>query len=107
MSTIELVKILEYVAGFQRPLVKGSLLAKSKTHFFGYGRLATKPIDGDDGSIHFITSCLSHKVQEKPHTVEVIKIVFNNEVELRGTCTCKANLNRCKHIIGFMLKLER
>ena len=108
MSTIDLEKILEYVARFKRPLVKGSLLAKSKTHFFGYGRLPDKPgISNDSITTHFITSCLSHKLKDKPLTVEVLKTVRNDDVEIKGMCSCKANINRCKHIVGFMLKLER
>ncbi len=65
MSTINLSDIIEYASGFKRLLKKGSLLSKSKIHFFGFGRLKTL-----NGSLHLVSACLTHKVKAQPQRMK-------------------------------------
>ncbi len=82
MSTIDLPVIIEYVSGFKRPL-----LSKSKTHFFSFGRLKTS-----NSSLHFVAACLIHNLKAQPHRINVTETSNSDgEVQLKGTCTCKAN----------------
>jgi len=104
-SAIELSDIVKFVGKFVRPKKLGEELARSKHHFIQYGQKNTS----DDSKVCFIGLCLTSKIKEKPHSVEVTRITDKQTgaVSLQGKCSCKAGSGRCKHVVGLMLKLQR
>lgn len=103
-SAVNLVDIIKFVGESTRPLVEGSLLAKSKSHYVMYGVL---PYDTSSCELIFKASCITSTISAKPHDLEVHKKIKSDGVGLKGICSCKAGMGRCKHIVGLMLKLEK
>ncbi len=104
-SAIELSDIVNFVGEFVRPKQLGRELAESLHHFVFFGRA----VDHERvAEIKFVGACLTSKLKEKPHDVEVIrKYTEDGSIALSSKCTCKAGSNRCKHIVGLMLKLAK
>ncbi len=81
ISTIDLHDIIEHALIFKRLLKKSSLLSKSKTNFFGFGCLKTS-----NGSFHFVSACLTHKVKVRPLRQQFSHTTLYNKVVRHKTC---------------------
>jgi hypothetical protein len=100
---LDINDVIEYIGFNTRPWYLGKELAKSRTHFPFFGIRERKP-----GFVRFQGFCLRSTLSERPHTVTINqKRDDGGHQVLEGKCSCKANIPRCKHIAGLMLKLEK
>lgn len=96
---------MTYIGTFKRPKEMGQELADSKYHFVTFGRC----LESTDCEFFSKGQCLRSRIAEAPHDVEVVKRTSPaGVVSLCGKCSCKAGKSqRCKHIVGLMLKLNK
>lgn len=100
MRIITFEEIVDFVGDFSRPLKEGSL-AMENIVSFGVCNDATQ----DNGSTHFLALCMSSmNPKKKPYEVNV----HIGEGQLECSCSCVAKeLGHCKHVVGFLMLLER
>jgi len=97
---LDLNEVVNYVKIGSRQWIKGNELSRSKSHFIFLG-IAEK----NENIIRFEGACLTSTIGDPPVKVQVVRSLKGEK--LKGMCTCKANIENCKHIAGLMLKLQR
>jgi len=100
MRIITFKEIVDYVGDFSRPLTEGSL-AMDNIITFGSCDNPTN----DNNMRHFFALCMSlTDPKKKPYEVNVC--IEGSALKCSCSCTAK-ELEHCKHIIGFLMLLER
>ena len=100
---IDIDDVIDYIGSTKtRPWRMGKELAKSKTHFPCFGLSKRTP-----DSVHFRAVCLTSQLSKPPHKISIVQKIVGGKRVLEGQCSCKANIPKCKHIAGVMLKLEK
>eukprot|EP00102_Acyrthosiphon_pisum_P006713 XP_003240275.1 PREDICTED: uncharacterized protein LOC100574352 [Acyrthosiphon pisum] len=52
--------------------------------------------------------CLqTSNINGHPHEVLVTKTIHEGNVNVSGSCSCKAGTGKCKHVVGVILKLQK
>lgn len=99
MGIISLAEIIKFVGDFSRPLVEG-LLARDNVLTFGVSQET-------EISIEFFALVMSlTDPQKNPYEVNVEIQKVDNFFKCSCSCTAK-EIEHCKHVIGFLLLLER
>jgi len=99
MRIITFSEIVDFVGDYSRPLKEGSLAMDS---------IVTYGLSGEDRTkLEFFALCMSLTNPRKaPYEVNIIIDKVDNS--LNCSCACKAeNIEHCKHVIGFLMVLER
>jgi len=99
MSVITFGEIVDFVGDYSRPLKEGSLAMKN---------IVTHGVcSEDEDTIDFFALCLS-STDPKRTPYEVNVTINKADNSLMCSCKCKAkNIEHCKHVVGFLMTLER
>ena len=99
MSIITFGEIVDFVGDFSCPLKEGSLVMSNIVTFGKYAEDTTR--------IEFFALCMSLTDPKKPpYEVNVTIEKANNALKCSCSCVAK-HLEHCKHVIGFLMVLER
>ncbi|XP_050064225.1 uncharacterized protein LOC126553080 isoform X1 [Aphis gossypii] len=101
-SIIELIDILNYIGDSKRPLVEGTQILQCN-HIIDFGIK-----EENTNEVVYIALCLqTSNLNGHPHEVNISKLCEDGNTVITGSCTCKAGTGKCKHVVGFLLKLQK
>jgi len=100
MRIITFQEIISFVGDFSRPLVEGS---KAMDNIFMFGIT-----ENTEKRSSFFALCLSSTAPQQKKPYEVNVVINKDDNNLQCTCSCTAReLEHCKHVVEFLMLLER
>ncbi|XP_022164587.1 uncharacterized protein LOC111029753, partial [Myzus persicae] len=61
-----------------------------------------------ENKVVFIALCLqTSNLNGNPHEIIISKTNLDFNTTINGSCSCKAGTGKCKHVVGFLLKLQK
>lgn len=102
-SIIELVDILNYIEDSRRPLIEGTQILNCN-HLIEFGIK-----EQTENKVVFVALCLqTSNLNGHPHEIIISKACQdNNKINISGSCSCKAGIGKCKHVVSFLLKPQK
>ncbi|CAI6372133.1 unnamed protein product [Macrosiphum euphorbiae] len=101
-SIIDLIDIINYIGGSKIPLIEGTEILKCN-HIIEFGIK-----EQSENKVVFIALCLqTSNLNGHPHEIIISKTNLDFNTTINGSCSCKAGTGKCKHVVGFLLKLQK